>query len=134
MKTVNIASLLMDNCKTVDVRFASSEKQYTYKTTEDFEVGDYAVANTPNGVKTVRITAVHKVPQIDINSNYEYQWLVCKVDFQKYDELIEKESLFSEQLLELEHRSICDKAKLMLSEELGLDSKEMNKLVKNLND
>jgi hypothetical protein len=129
MKTKNIAAVLMENCKTIGVHFSDGNKTYTYKTTEDFKVGDYAVVNTPNyqiqgehsGLTIAIVTEVHKVPNIDVDSNINYQWIVQKVDMSNYNEMNLREDKFNDHLLEIQQKTVKKNAINMLAEHLGTE-------------
>ncbi|MDO5651072.1 MAG: hypothetical protein Q4G13_02910, partial [Moraxella sp.] len=56
---------------------------YTFKAEigSDFQVGDYAVVHARNELKVVRIVQVHDTPMIDVNANFEYKWVIQKIDF-----------------------------------------------------
>lgn len=141
MKTKNIAAVLMDNCKTIGVKFSEGEKLYTYKTTEDFEIGEYVVVNTPryhiqgeySGLTIAIVSEVHKVPQIDVDSNINYQWIVQKVDMANYKDLNAREEKFNDHLLEMQQKSVKSNAINMLAENLGVDMDSIQDTVKLLN-
>lgn len=133
MKTKNIAAVLMDNCKTIGVQFESQGKVYTYKTTEDFEVGDKAVVKARGMLQIVDVVEVHKVAQIDVDSNIQYQWIVQKVDMTNYETLNSREQEFNDHLLEVQQKSVVQNAKTMLAESLGVGLDEIQNSVKLLN-
>tara|TARA_R110000822_G_scaffold84867_4_gene199065 strand:+ start:1773 stop:2204 length:432 start_codon:yes stop_codon:yes gene_type:complete len=121
MKTKNISALLMQSCKTIGVRFKGNDitKIYVYKTVEDFIVDDYAIVFSNNQFKTVKVMEVHNVPQLDMDSDTSYQWIVQKIDTTKYDELNGLEAEFQDHLLEIEQQAVRNKATEMLAEKLG---------------
>lgn len=134
MKTQNIAALLMESCKTIGVRFkGEQDKIYTYKTTEDFNVDDYAIVFARGQFKTVKVMEVHKVPMLDMGSNLNYQWVVQKIDTTKYDELNALEAEFQEHLLELEQRAVRANAMELLTEKLGIKNKLLSSAINKLN-
>lgn len=61
---------------------------YTFKAEidSDFKVGDYAVVHARNELKIVRIVQIHDAPKIDMNANFEYKWVVQKIDFGVFKE------------------------------------------------
>lgn len=134
MKTKSVAALLMDNCKTIGVQFNADGNTYTYKTIDDLEVGDQCVVNGLNGrPKVVDVVRVDKVPQIDVDSGLDYKWIVCKVDREKHDRLVEAEEKFSEVLLEQQQASVKANAQKMLAEQLGIESDALNNAIEDLN-
>lgn len=135
MKTQNIAALLMDGLKTIGVKFPDSNKIYTYKTLDNYEVGDYAIVCAHNTVlKIVDVAEVHTVPQIDPESSLKFQWIVQRIDFDNYKKLQEREDEFNNHLLILQQKTVKANAKALLSEALGLDSNEVEKLAGGLNE
>lgn len=81
-----ILSLFDQNLKTVGATFKGGTQVYTYKTYEQYAVGDYAVVHTPsNGFQVVEITVLHETPDIDSDSKVDYKWLIQKVDVRAYD-------------------------------------------------
>ena len=61
----NIAALMREDAKTISVVFINrnaddTSKQYTYVTHLDFEPGDLAVVETPNGPAVVKVVCVHE--------------------------------------------------------------------------
>ena len=126
----------MTDCKTVGVQFNNTHSDntvYTFKTTLDFEVGDSAVVFSQGKLKIVHICEVHKIPQIDANSNTQYEWIVQKVDMSEYERLNAAESEFNDNLLELEQKAVKEKAAVMLTEHLGIESTSMDSAIKKLN-
>lgn len=61
---------------------------YTFKAEIDsnFAVGDYAVVHARNELKIVKIVQVHDAPKIDVNANFEYKWVIQKIDFVPFKE------------------------------------------------
>ena len=134
MKTSNIASLLMENCKTISVYFKEdTDKKYVFKTTEILNKGDLVVVKTKGCYKLAKVYEAHIVPQIDLNSTNCYEWIVSKVDTTQYEELNALEKEFSDHLLQLEQRSVRANAMLMLTEELGIKSNILTKAINKLN-
>lgn len=94
--TMNQVNLLLANklagFKFVKVVFDTvslhSQKQYTYKTNLDLEVGDLCVVDTPKGVcEVVRVSSL----EADGDGGYDYKWIVSKVDKSSYNALRELE-------------------------------------------
>lgn len=135
MKTQNIASLFIDKCKTIEVVFetGNGERTYTYKTVEDLEVDDLVIVKVHGKYKITKVAVVHKVPQIDLNSDINYQWIVQKLDTSRYDEMNRKEAEFRDQMLVIEQKSIVDNAKNLLKDALGVDLMALEDSIKKLN-
>lgn len=131
MNNVNtIASLMIDNLKSVKVKFfKDSEKLYTYKTLlTDLEVDDFVVVSNNNYYKVVQVVEIDDIPDLNIDSNIEYKWIVQKVDAEQYNELIQMEYDISVELKRLQQKSIVSKAKDLLAETLGIDKEDLDKL------
>lgn len=129
-----LSSILMENCKTVAVSFGKDESRtYTYKTTEDFEVGDFAVVKPNNTLKVVKVVKVHEIPELDVNSNMDYDWIVQRIDLESYENLVEKGKLFESQLRYLQHQRVKQQAKQLLAESLDLEELDVNVAIQKLN-
>lgn len=136
MNSSTLASILMDNCKTVSVIFNSDSKMYTYKTTEDFKVDDFAIVPpTVEGrpPRIVTVIEVHSVPRLDPNAQFDYKWVIGKVDFTDYNQLLSLENTVGDTLRGLEHKAIRDKTKAMLAEEYGLNKTQLKHLITDIN-
>ena len=134
MKTQNIAALLMENCKTIGVRFkANIHDIYVYKTTEDFTVGNHVVVLTEGKFAIGKVMEVHNVPMLDMDSNVNYQWIVQKIDTTKYDEYNALEAEFNEHLIELEQRALKANAVILLTEKLGIKNRLLSSAISRLN-
>jgi hypothetical protein len=127
MKTENIASMMIENLKTIAVKFPTTNKRYTYKTVDDFEVGDFVVVKAQGEFKVVEVVEVHKVPQIDVESNIKYQWVIQKVDTASYDEMNLREEKFADHLLEIQQKAVRANATKMLAEKLGVEESDLLK-------
>lgn len=82
-----------------------SGKAYTYKARleDKLQVGDYVVVDTPReGFKIVRVVGVDPSPVIDVNSPFEYKWVVQKIDTTTYDAIQANEQNFKNALVEIE--------------------------------
>lgn len=85
-----------------------AQKQYTYKTNLDLVQDDYVVVKTPEGkFETVRVTEVDTVP----SGNYEYKWIVAKLDFTEFD-IVQEVEADVKRILETKEREDLQKAKL----------------------
>ncbi len=93
--SINHKITALQNFNTVGCRFDDTRKIYTYKTSENFEVGDKAIV-CPNGsLKVVQIVRVDDTPQIEFGSNVEYKWIVQKIDLDSYNDRLEREEKMS---------------------------------------
>tara|TARA_R110000868_G_scaffold63970_1_gene192585 strand:- start:482 stop:889 length:408 start_codon:yes stop_codon:yes gene_type:complete len=83
----NIAALMREDCRTVQVVFGlqeANEKEYTYLTQFQVNVGDLVVVKS-GAYKIARVTAVHEGVQIEPNDPLKYVWLVGRVDLAAYE-------------------------------------------------
>lgn len=81
----NIAALMREDAKTVEVTFNNGSKTYTYITSLDINPGDHAVVDCDsNGLKVVQIVGVHEDVEIEPNSDTKFKWLVAKFDLEHY--------------------------------------------------
>lgn len=102
----NIAAFIRDNAKTIGVRFFRdyreneanktisldlgsqslriSDKEYTYVTELDFNIGDMAIVVVAEVPKVVIVTRVDEALEISHNDDTQYKWVVCKVDMEQY--------------------------------------------------
>lgn len=65
---------------TVKCQFTSTEKTYSYLSTEPMEVNDLAIALTPWGYKIVTVVEVEEGLPLDfLEADYKYSFLVQKV-------------------------------------------------------
>ena len=108
-----IAVLLGENVKLVGVKFSGS-KQYAYKTTIDFELGDFAVVVAQGFYKVVSVT---QTTDLQVEDDVDYKWIVDKVDITSYTENIAKELEMCARLRELDNRN----KQVQLLEALGLN-------------
>ena len=103
MQNKHILSLLQTGYTTVQARFQSSGRLYTYKAKKDqVKKGDHAVVNAPGGLAIVEIIKVDKAPCINVDAPYNYKWLVQKVDLSEYNQVVALEVEFNEVIAEVE--------------------------------
>ncbi len=105
MKMRHIVALLQEGYTTIQVQFQPGQRFYTYKgdLADNIQPGDYVVVDTPSdGYKIVRVHNVDAVPQIDVDADFSYKWIVQKVDPSKYLARVEAERAFADQLREIE--------------------------------
>jgi len=136
MKTRHIISLLQDNYTTVKVEFnTNAALTYTYKVlkSDNYKVGDTAIVETaavPPKLKIVHIIEVHDVPMIDTDANFDYKWLVQKIDRTQYDTIVENEGKFLLAMQEVERTKKKAEIKDHFIGLLG-DDTEATKLLEN---
>jgi hypothetical protein len=112
-----ITSLFDEGLKTIGVKFGGIGKVYTYKTRDNFALGDHAVVDTPgNGLQIVEVFRVDEEPELDPDSVIDYKWIVCKVDLSAYHEQNEKDQLFLKQIAALQRKRHREQAKNALFE------------------
>lgn len=81
----NIAALMREDAKTVEVNFNDGSKSYTYITSLDIKVGDHAVVDCGgDDFKVVQVLEVHDDVEIEPNSDTKFKWLVAKFDLDHY--------------------------------------------------
>jgi hypothetical protein len=83
----------------------SNGRDYCYKVPKswDLQAGDHAVVIGRNGcLAVVLVTRVDALPDIDVDADFNYKWLVSKVDLTEHDALVEREKSFSDTMLEIE--------------------------------
>lgn len=86
--------LLVNDYYTVSVIFDLNATNclYTYKVDNsiDLEIDDYVVVKTDTVLKVVQVREVHEAAQIDYSSNYQYKYIIDKVNLTTYNRLIER--------------------------------------------
>ena len=81
----NIAALMREDAKTVEVAFNGGSKSYTYITSLDIKVGDHAVVDCGgDGFKVVQVLEVHDDVEIEPNSDTKFKWVVAKFDLEHH--------------------------------------------------
>lgn len=134
MKSDQIAAVLMDGVKTIGVSFGKSGPQiYTYKTLEDHEEGDRVVVDGAGQLKVAYVREIHEVAQIDIDSDFDYKWVVQKVNLTKHEEIIAKEEEFAQELLKMQHQSVRDNVKHRLLTGIGVKTEALDNAIGKLN-
>lgn len=104
MNNANMISLLQKDFYTIGVKFDGAQV-YTYKVPNKvkLEVGDYVVTKSPAaGFGIAKVVRVDVVAQIDPHANYEYKWIVQKVERDAYDAQVKLESELKKELLQVE--------------------------------
>lgn len=124
MLNVNIPVALIEGLKAVTVVFNHPSKAgYTYLSNFDVEVGDKVVVLPPNGVLTV-VTVIGVEDTFNIEANYEYKFLVAKVDMEGYEALQEA----IEEVRDIVEREVRGSARKQIIDALGLKQKTVAKI------
>lgn len=92
---------------------AQPVKGYVYKVLKDdgYKVGDIAVALTERGMVLVTVVEVHETPELDLDADFDYKWLVQRVDTTRLAEQQQAEKNFQIAILEIERRKQRDRLK-----------------------
>ena len=112
MKFHHLISLLQTNYTTIKVKFpngrgGTSDKDYTYKVPLDakVQVEDYVVVDTSTtGYAIAQVVKVDESPDINLDAQYRYSWIIQKVELAAYYERREREQRINQQLFKLEQR------------------------------
>ncbi|UPT53013.1 hypothetical protein [Hafnia phage yong3] len=91
---------LLQGVVTVEVKFPTTEKTYTYRAlkSDNIEVGDTVVTELRGKFFTTDVVAVHNRPRFKNVEQIEYKWIVCKVDKDRYESFQKREALFEERM------------------------------------
>lgn len=137
MDTMHLKELFDDRLKTVSVVFENSvdsigsfQKKYTYKTYDDFKVGDYAVVLAEHNLKVVKVADVHDSDSINYDSAIKYKWVVSKVDYMKFEEFSKKQDEIDKKLSSMVQQLKKKQALKKLITELGISEEEVVKIVR----
>lgn len=102
----------------------SNGRVYTYKAHKNMElkVGDQVVVEVNSELKVVTVVEVHEFPQIDYTqSNTFYKWVVSKVDFGQYNQLLEHDKVIRHNLRLLAHSNQRNALVAQMKAEFGED-------------
>lgn len=130
MKIANLIASLTSTLKTVGVQYKDSNgnpfgKVYTYKTDLDLEVGAEVIVDAPStGMTVVVVVEVHDFAEIDENANFNYKWIVGKVDFEAHEKRKEKEAELEKEFAVLRAKAIKMRKIKELKEALGYGEDE----------
>lgn len=107
MQSKQLVHLIQQGYTTVSVCFDHSggnRDTYTYKTNLDLEPDDIVVVPARGYFKTAQVIEVHEEPQIDLDSDIDYKWVVQKVDVKGWQELNAKEDALAKKIVNFEHK------------------------------
>lgn len=96
---------------------------YTYKVLlkDNVQPNDTVVVIVGNEMVLVKVVEVHELPQIDLDADYDYKWIVQRIDTDAYDKMQEKETQFQQAMVEVERVKQREKVKQEM-EQLLIDS------------
>lgn len=122
------AILLANKATLVGCTFGSSQKLYSFKTTEDLKIDDYVVVQVAQSQSSPFGFAVVKVKALNVEADYEndinYKWVISKVPTEAFADLLEKEKNFVGAL----RTKAAEHKKSQVSSKLGLDLNEIIKM------
>lgn len=126
MNKNNVAIVMFDSAKAIEVTFPNSGGKYTYMTLrDDLEVGDKVVVDTPrSGLVVVTVTKVDA--DWDVDAQFSYKFIVDKVDTAQHAEIVEAVEEVKA-LIESERRAQARKA---MVQGLGLKADLCKKISK----
>jgi hypothetical protein len=108
MKASHILSLIQNDYTTIQVVFDEGGKQYTYKALlkDAIAVDDLIIVPSQYkfGAAVAKVVAVHDTAEIDTSVNYDYKWIIGKVDMTRYNTILEVEQRFEKTIRELHKR------------------------------
>ena len=121
---------MIEGAIAVNVTFEPSGGKYTYLSLQKLEVGDKVIVDTPRaGLTVVTVTAVDV--GWDIDANFNYKFIVGKVDMTQYHELTEA----IEEVKDIIESQRREAARQTMMAHLGLKAsavKKIEKVVKGL--
>lgn len=111
---------------TIQVTFPNSPRLYTYKAPLNFNlrVGDIVVVPASEEFKLVEVIKVHKNPKLLSNEGVVLRWVVQKVDFTNYQNLVESENQLREQLEDVMVKDMQAKALQAFTSSLSSEALE----------
>lgn len=94
---------------------------YTFKiNTSEFPViGDHVVVSTTKGMRVGVIREVHASPQIDLHADYDYKWVVGKINMDDYLATLHREKAFTTALEEIERQKQREEVRKSFAESMG---------------
>lgn len=100
-----------------------NSRLYTYKTLlkDNVQPNDTVVVIVGNEMVLVKVVEVHELPQIDLDADFDYKWIVQRIDTAAYDKMQEKEQQFQQAMVEVERVKQREKVKQEMTQ-LLIDS------------
>ena len=73
---------------------------YSYKVPKDLklQVGDIVVVPSGDSIAFARVEIVDELPSLDFSKDVTYKWIISKIDFAQYNELVKAEAEFSRKM------------------------------------
>ena len=134
MNTNQMVNSLYENLNAVQVVFNGESqmvtKEYTYKTFEALEVGDFCVVDSPrDGLAIVKVVGVDSSL---LEEDCKFEWIVTKIDLDSYNKLVEDEAeaveTLSRKIREGNRKKSIELVKEMVGEDEVMQlSAELNK-------
>lgn len=129
VKTNHMLSMFQENYTTILVAYVGEpmKKLFTYKAPMDhnLQIGDEVIVPVGDAdefgfqaKRLARVELVHSAPEIDYDSNIVYRWVIQKVDYTRYNEILETEKKFKELMVQadkLQHKKKLREAFLELA-------------------
>lgn len=127
MKLKHIAEILDEKLKTIGVQFDQfvGSKIYTYKTHDQFEIGDICIVSVNRELKLVYVVEVHETAQIEYDSSIDYKWIVQKVDLTKYNNLVERDKNIAKKAAQIMEQKVKRELLEEFKSLLGDDGKSL---------
>lgn len=147
MQHRHLISLLQEHYTTVKCEFQVGSRCYTFKVSREtaatLKEGDLVVvaasensSNSTFGYAIVRVKEIDNEPDIDLDANYAYKWIVQKIDLDSYNAQVLREKELTKKLQHLERISQRERiVKQMESTMLpgGEGQKLLNSIVEEIN-
>lgn len=113
---------LLKGVVTIKVKFEAGGRLYTYRALErdNLQPGDTVVIQYRGKFFTTEVIEVDQYP--DFSKDVEYKWIVCKVDAERYEQFLDQEAMFEQQLQALSAKVETDKVKNELVEQFGAEN------------
>ena len=94
----NIAAIMRDDARTVDIKLNGVPDSLTYVTNLELELDDYVVVPYSNGhdFNVGVVVGVHDDLQIPPNADILYKWVVARLDLAEYLANIERNSVIEQ--------------------------------------
>lgn len=73
---------------------------YSYKVPKEMElkVGDFVVVPSADTIAFARVEVVDEIPSLDFTKDVTYKWIIDKVNFDHYNELVKAENEFQRKM------------------------------------
>lgn len=89
-----------------------------FKTRVKLVPGDTVVVENNGGLELATVHVVDSHPRIDVDADFDYKWIVQKVDMQTYESLLAEEKQFMDTLQEIERQKQRDELMANMSAHL----------------